>query len=116
MADGKCTGHIGKLAASIKAVETVDAGIGRLAKAIEDVDGILLITADHGNCEMMRDPETGGPHTSHTTNPVPLLLTGRAGISLNNGRLADIAPTVLELMGLAKPPEMTGAWLLRLPA
>jgi 2,3-bisphosphoglycerate-independent phosphoglycerate mutase len=108
-------GHTGKLAAAIKAVQTVDAGIGRLAKAIEDADGILLITADHGNCEMMRDPETGGPHTSHTTNPVPLLLTGRAGISLNNGRLADIAPTVLELMGLAKPLEMTGASLLRFP-
>jgi 2,3-bisphosphoglycerate-independent phosphoglycerate mutase len=108
-------GHTGNLPAAIKAVETVDAGIGRLEKAIDEANGILLITADHGNCEMMRDPETGGPHTSHTTNPVPLLLIGRAGVSLNDGRLADIGPTVLELMGLAKPPEMTGVSLLRHP-
>ncbi len=106
-------GHTGNLAAAIKAVETVDAGLGRLAKATIEADGCLLVTADHGNCEMMRDPETGGPHTSHTTNPVPLLLMGRAGVSLNDGRLADIGPTVLALMGLAKPAEMTGASLLR---
>jgi 2,3-bisphosphoglycerate-independent phosphoglycerate mutase len=106
-------GHTGNLAAAIKAVETVDAGLGRLTKATAEAEGCLLVTADHGNCEMMRDPETGGPHTSHTTNPVPLLLMGRAGVSLNDGRLADIGPTVLALMGLAKPAEMTGASLLR---
>lgn len=106
-------GHTGNLAAAIKAVETVDAGLGRLTKATAEAAGCLLVTADHGNCEMMRDPETGGPHTSHTTNPVPLLLMGRAGVSLNDGRLADIGPTVLALMGLAKPAEMTGASLLR---
>ena len=106
-------GHTGNLAAAIKAVETVDAGLGRLAKATVEAAGCLLVTADHGNCEMMRDPKTGGPHTSHTTNPVPLLLMGRAGVSLNDGRLADIGPTVLALMGLAKPAEMTGASLLR---
>lgn len=72
----------------------------------------MLITADHGNCELMRDPETGGPHTSHTTNPVPLLLVGCPGASLAGGRLADIGPTVLALMGLAKPPEMAGVSLL----
>jgi 2,3-bisphosphoglycerate-independent phosphoglycerate mutase len=106
-------GHTGNLAAAIKAVETVDAGLGRLAKATVESAGCLLVTADHGNCEMMRDPETGGPHTSHTTNPVPVLLVGRTGVSLNDGRLADIGPTVLALMGLAKPGEMTGASLLR---
>ena len=82
--------------------------MARLAKAMDEAGGIVLITADHGNCEMMRDPETGGPHTSHTTNPVPLLLVGCPGASITGGRLADIGPTVLALMGLAKPPEMTG--------
>lgn len=106
-------GHTGNLAAAIKAVETVDAGLGRLARAIDEACGVLLVTADHGNCEMMRDPETGDPHTSHTTNPVPILLLGRAGVSLKGGRLADIGPTVLALLGLTKPAEMTGVSLLR---
>jgi 2,3-bisphosphoglycerate-independent phosphoglycerate mutase len=75
----------------------------------------LLVTADHGNCEMMRDPDTGEPHTAHTTNPVPVLLQNGRGASLVDGRLADIAPTLLELMGLPKPPEMTGTSLLRRP-
>jgi 2,3-bisphosphoglycerate-independent phosphoglycerate mutase len=109
-------GHTGNLAATIKAVETVDAELGRIAEAIGKAGGTLLVTADHGNCEMMRDPETSGPHTSHTTNPVPLLLMGGGNVSLAEGRLADIAPTVLELMGLPKPMEMTGASLLRRPA
>ena len=108
-------GHTGSLAAAIKAVETVDEGLGRLAEAIQKAGGALLVTADHGNCEMMRDPETGGPHTSHTTNPVPVLLMGGGAAALADGRLADIAPTLLELMGLPKPAEMTGASLLRLP-
>jgi 2,3-bisphosphoglycerate-independent phosphoglycerate mutase len=102
------------LAAAIKAVETVDYGLHRLTDAIGKAGGILLVTADHGNCEMMRDPETGGPHTSHTTNPVPLLLAGVSNATLVAGRLADIAPTLLELMGLAKPLQMTGTSLLRL--
>jgi 2,3-bisphosphoglycerate-independent phosphoglycerate mutase len=105
-------GHTGNLAAAIKAIEAVDAGMACLARAMHEARGVLLITADHGNCEMMRDPETGGPHTSHTTNPVPLLLVGCPGVSLASGRLADIGPTVLELMGLAKPPEMAGVSLL----
>ncbi len=105
-------GHTGDLAATIKAVETVDAGLGRIAEAIADMGGRLLVTADHGNCELMRDPETGGPHTSHTTNPVPVLLAGLPGAKLANGRLADIAPTLLALMGVAQPPEMTGRSLL----
>jgi 2,3-bisphosphoglycerate-independent phosphoglycerate mutase len=106
-------GHTGSLPAAIKAVETVDAALGRIADAIEKSGGALLVTADHGNCEMMRDPQTGGPHTSHTTNPVPLLLVGARNRALNaEGRLADIAPTLLELMELPKPKEMTGASLL----
>jgi 2,3-bisphosphoglycerate-independent phosphoglycerate mutase len=107
-------GHTGSLPAAIKAVETVDAGLGRIADAIEKAGGALVVTADHGNCEMMRDPQTGGPHTAHTTNPVPLLLVGARNRALNGeGRLADIAPTLLELMELPKPKEMTGASLLR---
>ena len=107
-------GHTGSLPAAIKAVETVDAGLGRIADAIEKSGGALFVTADHGNCEMMRDPQTGGPHTAHTTNPVPMMLVGARNRPLKGeGRLADIAPTLLELMELPKPKEMTGASLLR---
>ena len=110
-------GHTGDLRAAIRAVEAVDAGLGRIAEAIERADGLLLVTADHGNCEMMRDPDTGEPHTAHTLNPVPLLLAGRpdvtlADVTLADGRLADIAPTVLALMGLEQPAAMTGRSLL----
>jgi 2,3-bisphosphoglycerate-independent phosphoglycerate mutase len=94
-------------------VETVDASLGRIADAVSSAGGALLVTADHGNCEMMRDPETGGPHTAHTTNPVPLMLVGARNRSLvAEGRLADLAPTLLELMDLPKPAEMTGVSLL----
>jgi 2,3-bisphosphoglycerate-independent phosphoglycerate mutase len=107
-------GHTGSLTAAIKAVETVDAGLGRIASAVEIAGGALLVTADHGNCELMRDPETGGPHTAHTTNPVPLVLFGARSRQLRaEGRLADIAPTLLELMDLPKPAEMTGVSLLQ---
>jgi 2,3-bisphosphoglycerate-independent phosphoglycerate mutase len=106
-------GHTGKLEAAIKAVETVDAGLGRIVDAIRKAGGALLVTADHGNCEMMRDPETGGPHTAHTTNPVPVVLVDGNDVTLVEGRLADIAPTLLELMGLPKPAEMTGTSLIR---
>ncbi|HUC50483.1 MAG TPA: 2,3-bisphosphoglycerate-independent phosphoglycerate mutase, partial [Xanthobacteraceae bacterium] len=106
-------GHTGSLPAAIKAVETVDTALGRIADAIEKAGGALLVTADHGNCEMMRDPATGGPHTAHTTNPVPLLLFGGRNRGLvAQGRLADLAPTLLELMELPKPKEMTGTSLL----
>ena len=72
----------------------------------------MLVIADHGNCELMRDPETGGPHTAHTTNPVPVMLLGGGDVSLRDGRLADVAPTLLALMGLPQPAEMTGTSLV----
>lgn len=106
-------GHSGILAAAIKAVETVDTALGKILEAIQRSGGALLVTADHGNCEMMRDPVTGGPHTAHTTNPVPLLLQGGGDVTLAEGRLADLAPTLLDLMQLPKPAEMTGMSLLR---
>jgi 2,3-bisphosphoglycerate-independent phosphoglycerate mutase len=105
-------GHTGSLEAAIKAVETVDSGIGRIAEAVAAAGGALLVTADHGNCELMRDPDTGGPHTSHTTNVVPVLLAGVPGAHLRDGRLADVAPTLLALMGIGQPKEMTGRSLL----
>ena len=107
-------GHTGSLPAAIRAVETVDAGLGRVASAIREAGGALLVTADHGNCELMRDPVTGEPHTAHTTNPVPVLLAGGPdGARLSDGRLADIAPTLLALLGLSQPAAMTGRSLLR---
>jgi 2,3-bisphosphoglycerate-independent phosphoglycerate mutase len=114
-------GHTGSLPAAIRAVETVDAALGRIAAAVTAQGGTLLVTADHGNCELMRDPQTGGPHTSHTTNPVPVLLVGGGtvappGSRLADGRLADVAPTLLALMGLPQPAEMTGRSLIRAPA
>jgi 2,3-bisphosphoglycerate-independent phosphoglycerate mutase len=105
-------GHTGSLPAAIRAVETVDTGLGRIAAAIERAGGALLVTADHGNCEMMQDPQTGGPHTAHTTNPVPVFLAGRPDAALHDGRLADLAPTLLALMALPKPQEMTGTPLI----
>jgi len=106
-------GHTGSLPAAIKAVEAADTGLGKIAEAIERQGGALLVTADHGNCELMRDPVTGGPHTAHTTNPVPVLLAGGGNAKLANGRLADVAPTMLALMELPQPKEMTGMSLLR---
>jgi 2,3-bisphosphoglycerate-independent phosphoglycerate mutase len=105
-------GHTGNLAAAIRAVETVDACLGRIADAVAAKGGALLVTADHGNCEQMRDPDTGVPHTAHTTNPVPVLLMNSPG-PLHDGRLADIAPTLLTLLGLAQPAEMTGRTLFQ---
>jgi 2,3-bisphosphoglycerate-independent phosphoglycerate mutase len=101
-------GHTGSLPAAIKAVETVDNGLGQIAAAIEKAGGALLVTADHGNSEMMRDPKTGGPYTAHTTNPVPVVVMGGSDAALRDGRLADIAPTLLALMDLPQPAEMTG--------
>ncbi len=109
-------GHTGILEAAIKAVEAVDRGLGEVLAAVEEVGGAMLVTADHGNCEVMIDPETGGPHTAHTLNPVPVILVGGPpGASLRNGRLSDLAPTLLALMGLDQPPEMTGKSLIVAP-
>lgn len=105
-------GHTGDLNAAIKAVETVDTGLGRIIEALGAVGGALIATADHGNCELMRDPETGGPHTSHTTNLVPVLGFNTGATSFKDGRLADLAPTLLKLMGLKQPAEMTGQSLI----
>jgi len=106
-------GHTGDLAAAIAACEAVDAGLGRVLLALEGAGGAMIVTADHGNCELMIDPLTGGPHTAHTTNRVPVILVGGpAGAQLRHGRLADLAPTLLALMGLAQPPEMTGKSLI----
>lgn len=102
-------GHTGVLSAAIKAVEAVDNGLGAIADAVAAQGGAILVTADHGNCEMMRDPETGGPHTAHTTNPVPVFCAGGPqGIRMHDGILADLAPTLLKLMGLPQPAAMTG--------
>lgn len=106
-------GHTGSLSAAIKAVETVDTCLGRIAEAIGTAGGALVVTADHGNCELMKDPDNGGPHTSHTTNPVPVIVMGSRAPTIGDGRLADLAPTLLQLMGLPQPAEMTGRSLLR---
>ena len=105
-------GHTGDLAAAVKAVETVDTGLGRIQAALARAGGALLVIADHGNCEQMRDPVTGQPHTAHTTNLVPVMLAGVPGVRLHDGRLADVAPTLLDLMGVAQPAEMTGRSLI----
>ncbi|MFN0113971.1 MAG: 2,3-bisphosphoglycerate-independent phosphoglycerate mutase [Paracoccaceae bacterium] len=106
-------GHTGVLDAAIRACEAVDRNLGRAVAALENAGGAMIVTADHGNCEMMVDPATGGPHTAHTTNPVPVILVGGpTGARLRDGRLADLAPTLLDLMSLALPPEMTGATLI----
>jgi 2,3-bisphosphoglycerate-independent phosphoglycerate mutase len=105
-------GHTGVLQAAIKAVEAVDTGLGHIVAAVRQQGGALLVTADHGNCELMKDPVTGGPHTAHTTNPVPVVLLGGNAAALHDGRLADVAPTLLALMGLPKPAEMTGTSLI----
>ncbi|ETX27680.1 2,3-bisphosphoglycerate-independent phosphoglycerate mutase [Roseivivax isoporae] len=107
-------GHTGDLEAAKRACEVVDAGLGRALDALEAAGGAMIVTADHGNCDVMVDPETGGPHTAHTLNPVPVILVGGPeGATLSDGRLADLAPTLLALMGLAQPEEMTGRSLLR---
>ena len=102
-------GHTGVLEAAARACEAVDAGLGAALAALEAAGGAALVIADHGNCETMIDPETGRPHTAHTLNPVPAILVGGPeGAAMRDGRLADVAPTILALMGIDPPPEMTG--------
>ena len=113
-ANGDMVGHTGKMDAVLKAVAAVDECLGRVVKAIKDVDGVLLVTADHGNAEKMVDEVTGEPYTAHTVGKVQaILVNGPKDITaMRDGRLADIAPTLLELLGIAKPTEMNGNSLL----
>ena len=113
-ANADMVGHTGRIDAATKAVETIDFCLGRLSKAVEQAGGTLVITADHGNAEMMRDRETGEPHTAHTLNPVPFVVVNPpAEIGhLENGRLSDIAPTLLDILGLTTPAAMTGHSLI----
>jgi 2,3-bisphosphoglycerate-independent phosphoglycerate mutase len=106
-------GHTGVLAAAIKAVEVIDECLRRVVRAVQESGAEVIITADHGNIEMEIDSATGQPHTAHTTDPVPCIITHKNGTLRNGGILADVAPTVLDLMGIAKPPEMTGKSLIR---
>lgn len=105
-------GHTGNLAATIQALEEIDKCIGRVVDAIIKTDSVLIITADHGNCEKMVDYETGEPFTAHTTNPVPIVLVNYDA-AISEGVLADIAPTMLDIIGLDKPEEMTGHSLIK---
>ncbi|HEX2760244.1 MAG TPA: 2,3-bisphosphoglycerate-independent phosphoglycerate mutase, partial [Rhizomicrobium sp.] len=106
-------GHTGVMDAAVIAVDTIDECLGRLRAALEKAGGLMLLTADHGNIEMMKDPETQEPYTAHTTLDVPILAFGAPkGASLRNGRLADVAPTMLDLMGIEQPSLMTGHSLL----
>ena len=103
-------GHTGILDAAIKAVETVDECLEKIYHKIKQLNGVLVVTADHGNCEEMID-ENGNPMTAHTTNKVPFIVT-KEGIQLEEGKLGDIAPTILNLLGLHQPSEMTGKNLI----
>jgi 2,3-bisphosphoglycerate-independent phosphoglycerate mutase len=108
-ANADMVGHTGVPAAVIAAVETVDRCLDRVVRACESSGTRLLVTADHGNCEVMIDPDSGGPHTAHTTNPVPFVAVNTDLRALRGGgALCDVAPTILQLMGLEQPPDMTG--------
>ncbi|WP_296403534.1 2,3-bisphosphoglycerate-independent phosphoglycerate mutase [Psychrobacter sp.] len=112
-ANGDMVGHTGNFEAAIKAVEALDVAVGKVAEAIEKTGGHMLITADHGNCEQMQDYESGQVHTQHTTEHVPLIYVGNKKVKVRDGgKLSDVAPTILELMGLEIPDEMTGIDLL----
>jgi 2,3-bisphosphoglycerate-independent phosphoglycerate mutase len=112
LANPDMVGHSGVLAAAIAAAEAVDAALGEIRAALEAVGGEMILTADHGNLEMMRDPATGEPHTAHTVGPVPLVYLGRRAHLRDDGSLRDIAPTLLALLGLPAPQEMTGRSLV----
>jgi 2,3-bisphosphoglycerate-independent phosphoglycerate mutase len=112
-ANGDMVGHTGDQSAAIRAVEALDRAVGQVLDAAVAEGYSALVTADHGNCDLMVDPETDEPHTQHTTNPVPLLVVDESRWTLAPfGSLADVAPTVLELMGLPQPREMTGRSML----
>ncbi|WP_199742150.1 2,3-bisphosphoglycerate-independent phosphoglycerate mutase [Vulcaniibacterium tengchongense] len=116
IANPDMVGHTGIIEAAVRAAEAVDTAIGAIAQAVRETGGALLVTADHGNLEMMRDPETGQPHTAHTVGPVPLVYCGPRPAALRaGGALRDVAPTMLDLLGLPKPAEMSGSSLLVAP-
>ncbi|MFT5758601.1 MAG: 2,3-bisphosphoglycerate-independent phosphoglycerate mutase, partial [Alteromonadaceae bacterium] len=112
--NGDMVGHTGIYDAAVKACEAVDSCVGEVIEALKEVDGECLITADHGNAEQMIDPETGGVHTAHTNLPVPFIYFGRPATMQTGGRLCDIAPTMLNLMNMEIPSEMTGTPLISL--
>ena len=111
-ANADMVGHSGKFDAAVKAIETLDDCLARLVISIEKAGGEMLVTADHGNAEMMFDKETGQAHTAHTINPVPFVYYGREATMANSGSLSDVAPTLLYLMGLEQPSDMTGRSLV----
>jgi 2,3-bisphosphoglycerate-independent phosphoglycerate mutase len=113
-ANADMVGHSGDFDAAILAVEAIDDALGQVLQALQEVGGEMLVTADHGNAEMMADPETGQPHTAHTNNLVPLIYVGRPASFSDNGALCDISPTLLQIMGIKQPPEMIGRPLLEL--
>ena len=106
-------GHTGDFDATVKAIETIDKCLKQIIDAAAKVGAEILITADHGNAESMFDPETNQPHTAHTTNPVPVIYIGRKATTVDRGSLEDIAPTLLYMMGLEIPVEMTGRPLIQ---
>lgn len=111
-ANADMVGHTGSIPAAVKAVETVDTCLGRVAAKIAELGGVLLVTADHGNADQMFDPETNQPHTAHTTNPVPLIVSGYDCTLREGGVLADIIPTMLQILGIPQPAAMTGQSLI----
>ena len=115
-ANGDMIGHTGIFEAAVRALETVDQCMSRIVPAILDRGGVAFVTADHGNLEEMIDPVNGGSFTAHTTNPVKLIGAGLRQGTLDDGRLADLAPTMLDLLGIEIPREMTGRSLWRRPA
>jgi 2,3-bisphosphoglycerate-independent phosphoglycerate mutase len=115
IANPDMVGHTGVMDAAVKAVRDTDIAVGRILEAVEKIGGVALITADHGNCELMFDPATGQPHTAHTTNPVPLIVVDakrRFGTLRGGGVLSNVAPTILTILGVEKPAEMTAESLL----
>jgi 2,3-bisphosphoglycerate-independent phosphoglycerate mutase len=116
-ANGDMVGHTGVYDAAVKAVEALDGCLAQVVDAVESVDGNCLITADHGNCEQMQDPNSGQAHTAHTCEPVPLVYVGAQNVSFDDsqaGRLCDVAPSLLALMQVSQPEEMTGHSLVHL--
>jgi 2,3-bisphosphoglycerate-independent phosphoglycerate mutase len=116
IANPDMVGHTGVFAAAVQAVEAVDLALGQIRVALQAVGGELLVTADHGNLEMMRDPVTGAAHTQHTIGPVPLVYCGRAASLRSGGALKDLAPTLLAVLGQTPPAEMTGVSLITFTA